>query len=341
MYRNNHVAVVVPAYDESGFVGEVIETVPAFVDRVYAVDDCSTDDTWDEICEAADRMNGSDRVDHPLADGGQEDDRFVVPIRHEETTGVGGAIKTGYRRAYADGMDAVAVMNGNGRMDPAILDRILDPVVSGRADYAKGNRLARGADRRGMPTIRLLGNLALSLSTKIASGYWRMLDPQNGYTAISRRALETLEIDELADRHGFANDVLIHCNAAGLRVADVPMRARYGDEHSHVRLSTFVPSVSRLLLSGLLWRLRTRYLVFDFHPLVALFPLALFGLLAGVVGSVAVALGIGTAGDGAVARTLVLAVVGISAVLFSTGLLLDRHANDPLWVHVEGEVGSR
>jgi glycosyltransferase involved in cell wall biosynthesis len=341
MYRDNHVAVVVPAYNESGFVGEVIETVPAFVDRVYAVDDRSTDDTWDEIREAADRMNTSHRVDHPIADGGQQDDRFVVPIRHEQNTGVGGAIKTGYRRAYADGIDVVAVMNGDGRMDPAILDRILDPVVSGRADYAKGNRLARGIDRRGMPPVRLFGNLALSLLTKIASGYWRMLDPQNGYTAISRRALETLEINELYDRYGFANDVLIRCNAAGLRVADVPMRARYGDERSHVRMSTFVPSVSRLLFSGLLWRLRTRYLVFDFHPLVALFPLALFGLLAGFAGSVAVALGIGTAGDGAVARTLVLAVVGISAVLLSTGLLLDRHASDPLWVHVEGEVGPR
>jgi hypothetical protein len=238
-------------------------------------------------------------------------------------------------------MDAVAVMNGDGQMDPAILDRILDPVVSGRADYAKGNRLTRPTDRRGMPPVRLVGNLLLSGLTKVASGYWRMLDPQNGYTAISRHALEELRIDELYDQYGFANDVLIRCNAAGLRVADVPMRARYGEERSHIRMSTFVPSVSRLLLSGLLWRLRTRYLVFDFHPLVALFPLALFGLLAGLVGSAAVAFGVGTAGDGAVARTLVLAVVGISGILFSTGLLLDRHASDPLWVTVDEEVGPR
>jgi glycosyltransferase involved in cell wall biosynthesis len=341
MYRNSYVAVVVPAYNERSFVGEVIETLPDFVDRVYAVDDCSTDGTWAEICEAADLMNDSKRVDTPLADGGQGEDRFVVPIRHEQNTGVGGAIKTGYRRAYADGMDAVVVMNGDGQMDPAILDRILDPVVSGRADYAKGNRLTTATDRRDMPNVRLVGNLLLSLLTKIASGYWRMLDPQNGYTAISRRALETLQIDDLYDQYGFVNDVLIRCNAAGLRVADVPMRARYGDERSHIRMSTFVPSVSRLLLSGLLWRLRTRYLVFDFHPLVALFPLALFGLLAGVAGAGAVALGVGTAGDGALARTLVLAVVGISGVLFSTGLLLDRHASDSLWVHVDEEVGPR
>ena len=253
MYRDNLIGVVVPAYNEGGFVGEVIETVPDFVDRVYAVDDRSTDGTWAEIREAAGRMNAGGRVDHPLADGGATDsagppgdglpngeldvagvpddadaaddvdDRFVVPIRHEENTGVGGAIKTGYRRAYADGMDAVAVMNGDGQMDPGILDRILDPVVSGRADYAKGNRLTRGTDRRGMPPLRLFGNLVLSLLTKIASGYWRMLDPQNGYTAISRRALETLEIDELYDQYGFANHVLIRCHAAGLRVADVPM----------------------------------------------------------------------------------------------------------------------
>jgi glycosyltransferase involved in cell wall biosynthesis len=340
MYRNNHVAVVVPAYNESSYVGEVIETVPDFVDRVYAVDDHSTDGTWDELCETADVMNASTRVDTPIADGGQGEDRFVVPIRHVENIGLGGAIKTGYRRAYADGMDVVAVMYGNGQMDPAILDRILDPVVSGRADYAKGNRLTT-TDRRGMPAVRRFGNLTLSLLTKIASGYWQMLDPQNGYTAISRRALDSLDIDALRDQYGFVNDVLIRCNAAGLRVADVPMCARYGDERSQVRLSKFVPSVSRLLVSGLLWRLRTRYLVFDFHPLVALFPLALVGLLAGIVGAGAVALGVGTGGDGTLARTLVLAVVGLSGVLFSTGLLLDRHASDSLWVHVEEEVGAR
>ena len=340
MYRDKHVAVVVPAYNESSFVSKVIETVPDYVDRVYAIDDHSTDGTWDEICETADLMNASKRVDTPIADGGRGEDRFVVPIRHAENIGVGGAIKTGYRRAYADGMDAVAVMHGDGRMDPTILDRILDPVVSGRADYAKGNRLTT-TDRRGMSGVRLFGNLTLSLLTKVASGYWQMLDPQNGYTAISRQALDRLEIDRLHDQSGFVNDVLIRCNAAGLRVTDVPMRARYGDERSRVRLSTFVPSVSRLLLSGLLWRLRTRYVVFDFHPLVALFPLALFGLVAGVVGAGAVALGIGTAGDSALARTLVLAVVGISGVLFSTGLLLDRHASDSLWVRASEGVEPR
>ena len=141
-------------------------------------------------------------------------------------------------------MDVAAVMNGDGQMDPDILDRIVDPIVSGRADYAKGNRLASPEHRRGMPAFRTFGNFALSYLTKVASGYWRLLDPQNGYTAISRHALETLELDELYDRYGFVNHMLIRCNAAGLRVADVPMNARYGDERSHIRLSSFVPDVS-------------------------------------------------------------------------------------------------
>jgi glycosyltransferase involved in cell wall biosynthesis len=336
MYRDNAVAVVVPAYNEEGFVGDTIETMPDFVDRVYVVDDCSTDGTWEEILQAAERTNKRRERAQPIADGGGTVGSVVVPIRHEVNTGVGGAIKTGYRRALADDMDVAAVMNGDGQMDPDILDRIVDPIVSGRADYAKGNRLASPEHRRGMPAFRTFGNFALSYLTKVASGYWRLLDPQNGYTAISRHALETLELDELYDRYGFVNHILIRCNAAGLRVADVPMNARYGDERSHIRLSSFVPDVSRLLAKGMVWRLRTRYLVFDFHPLIACFPLGFLGLVVGLLGAVAVTLGVGISGpdDAVLAQTLVIALVGLSGLLLSVGVLLDRHAGEALWTEV-------
>jgi len=306
MYRDSAVGVVVPAYNEAAFVGDVIASMPAFVDCVYAVDDCSSDGTWTAIREHATATRtatpGQPAVDaqpdggeierdvdtadtEPRGDGDDRDTTGtrVVGIRHRQNAGVGGAITTGYRRALADGMDVVAVINGDGQMDPAILDRFVEPVIAGEADYVKGNRLATPADRREMSGWRLFGNAVLTFLTKVASGYWKMTDPQNGYTAISRRALETLDLDSLYRDYGFCNDVLVRLNAHECRVADVRMEAVYGDEQSGISYSSFVPKLSLLLLSGFLWRLKTRYLVSDFHPLVLLYALGAVGTLSGVV----------------------------------------------------------
>lgn len=304
VYREHTVGVVVPAYNEEGLVGNVIETMPAFVDRVYVVDDCSTDDTWAEITRYVDRATDGGAVAsdgaiergveettaHRAGEVAGEVDRpdpkapiehpsrpTIVPIQHAVNRGVGGAIKTGYERALEDGMDVTAVMAGDAQMDPDQLDRLLDPVVEGRAAYAKGNRLA-GADHRSeMSTWRLFGNVLLTLLTKIASGYWEMMDPQNGYTAISREALEAVDLEGLYEAYGFANDLLVELNTAGYRIADVPMPAVYGDERSHIEYRTFVPRLSKLLLEGFCSRLGRRYVVREFHPLVLCYGLGVVG----------------------------------------------------------------
>ncbi|WP_458188930.1 glycosyltransferase family 2 protein [Haladaptatus sp. NG-WS-4] len=273
MYEGNTVAVVVPAYNEEGFVGHVIDTLPNFVDRVYAVDDCSTDGTWEEIQAHADR-------DAPVTDGGPVSsfDRRVVPIRHSENRGVGAAIKTGYSRAHEDGIDVTAVMAGDGQMDPEMLSRIIQPIVDGRADYAKGNRLSTPGFRDDMSAWRSFGNWLLTFLTKVASGYWGMVDPQNGYTAISQRALSALDIETVYDDYGFANALLVRLNVHDMRVADVAMPAVYGNEQSSIRYSTFVPKLSGLLLVGFLRRLKSKYVVRDFHPLTFLYGLGAVGV---------------------------------------------------------------
>ena len=176
MYQHKKIAVVVPAYNEEKLIGRVIETVPRFVDRVYVIDDCSTDGT----CEKAEAYLG-DRADRQTR---------VCLLRHVENQGVGAAIVTGYKEAMADGMDVVAVMAGDGQMDPDDLPRVIEPVVLDHADYVKGNRLFTGEAWQKIPRYRYLGNATLSLLTKIASGYWHVADSQTGYTAISREALE-------------------------------------------------------------------------------------------------------------------------------------------------------
>lgn len=268
MYKQHRISVVVPAYNEAGNVGTVIETVPEFVDRTYVVDDNSSDRTWQEITRAAEKVNGS----AASSDGGMEvcnrgDETVdtgefgaVVPIRHDHNRGVGGAITTGYERARGDGMDVAVVMAGDGQMDPDILPRILDPVVSGRARYSKGDRLGSKELVREMSNWRLFGNILLTSLTRIASGYWELSDPQNGYTALDLDILEEIELAELHQDYGFCNDLLVQLNAIDAPITDVPMRAKYGDERSGIRYSQFVPKLSWLLARDFLWRLRTSYL---------------------------------------------------------------------------------
>lgn len=328
MYKGASIGVVVTAYNEEAFVGSVIETVPEFVDRIYAVDDASPDESWAVIQSVADRINDRHEPPQPIADGG--DGRRVVPIKHAENRGPGGAIKTGYKRAAADGMDVVAVMDGDGQMDPEILDRIVDPVATGEADYAKGNRLLAPEDRDGMSTFRFVGNAMLTGLSKFASGYWSIGDPQNGYTAISREAIEQLDLESITDRYGFLNHLLTHLNVNNFRVADVPMTAVYGAEESSIRYLPFIRFVSLLLLRSFCWRLKTRYVVQRFHPAVLFYGAGTAGLAGGSVGLVGSLRSIAGDGDGVAATLASFSTVLVGIVSLGIGIWLDANENESL-----------
>jgi glycosyltransferase involved in cell wall biosynthesis len=182
------IGVVVPAYNEELLLGETVRSMPGYVTKIYVIDDCSTDRTPEVI-------------------RGLDDPR-VVSLRHEVNRGVGGSIVDGYKMALKDGMDLVAVMAGDNQMDPAELPKLLAPVIDGRTDYAKGNRLLNRQMRKGMSNWRQLGNTMLTMLNKIGSGYWQVSDPQNGYTVISRRALEMLDLDAVYTYYGYCNDLL-------------------------------------------------------------------------------------------------------------------------------------
>jgi len=242
MYENTLVGVVVPAYNEESFIGEVIESVPEFVDRLYVIDDASTDDTWQVI--------------QTYAEATQESE-VVRESAHSQNRGRGGAVKTGYQLALVEDIDVVTVMDGDGQMDGEILDRMIDPVVNGTADYAKGNRLISADHWAEMSNWRLLGNGILTALTKVASGYYGMRDPQNGYTAVSVGTLEDISISELYEGYGFLNDMLVRLGRHNKRVVDVPMRAIYNDAESGIQYRSFVPHLSWLLFTMYLWRLWT------------------------------------------------------------------------------------
>ncbi len=266
VYRGTHVAVVVPAYNEELLIGETLSGIPDFVANVYVVNDCSTDRTREIVDYYASR------------------DPSIIPIHHETNGGVGAAIVSGYKRALADGMQVVAVMAGDNQMDPAFLPHLIDPIVNGRCDYTMGNRLVNPEYRKSMSPWRFSGNVILTLLTKIASGYWQLVDPQNGYTAISARALEGLDLDCVYPRYGYCNDLLVSLNILGFRVVNVPHPARYGLEKSKIRYHTYIVRLSRLLLKDFLRRLQMKYVVMSFHPLVFFFFLGVGLTALGVIG---------------------------------------------------------
>ncbi len=259
MYEGKRVAVVVPAYNVASLIGTVIDTMPDFVDRVYVVDDRSTDETAAVVAERADAQPGR-----------------VVLVARQRNGGVGAAIATGYRRALDDGMDVIAVMAGDAQMDPADLHRVVGPVCRGEADYVKGNRLFRGESWEMIPKVRYFGNAFLSLLTKIASGYWHVADSQTGYTAISRVALERIVPERIYPQYGMPNDVLIKLNIHNFRVRDVSVRPVYNvGERSGIKLKKVAFTIPWLLFKGFWKRLFWKYVVYDFHPLVFFYLLGI------------------------------------------------------------------
>jgi len=258
MYKNKKVGVVVPAYNEEKLIGRVIKTIPAFVDKIIVVDDLSKDHTVEKVRGCQEELGEK-----------------LILIKHDKNRGVGAALVTGYKKAIDLGMDVTAVMAGDAQMDPGELDKIIAPVVKNQSDYVKGNRLFTGKAWEMIPRHRYLGNALLSLLTKIASGYWHIADSQAGYTAISSKALKALRLDGLYPGYGYPNHLLVKLNVHNFRVRDIPIRPIYDiGEKSEIKLYKMIPRVSWLLLQSFLWRMKEKYIIRDFHPLVFFYGLS-------------------------------------------------------------------
>jgi len=268
MFADRRVFVIVPAHNEEKLIGRVLDTMPELVDRIIVVDDASTDGTA-AVLEQAKGPYGC---------------RLKV-IRHETNGGVGAAIVTGYNAAMAEGREnlLVAVMAGDAQMDPEDLPRLLAPLAQDQADYTKGNRLFTGEAWEIIPRHRYFGNAVLSMLTKVASGYWHVADSQSGYTAITGEALAVLHLDRLYRRYGFPNHLLVELNNYDFRVRDVPIKPVYGvGEVSGIRLHRVVPTLIWLLVRCYFWRMKEKYILRDFHPLVFFLGMGLILTIGGL-----------------------------------------------------------
>lgn len=251
MLKNRKIAVVIPAHNEQMLIKKVIATIPKFVDKIIVVDDKSTDKTK-MVVQQIKKIN-----------------KRILFVVHNENKGVGASIVSGYKKSLEIKMDVTAVMAGDAQMNPKELKKLVTPIIYDEVEYVKGNRLIYNKAWQTIPKIRYLGNSALSLFTKIASGYWHIADSQTGYTVISNSALKKLWLDHLYPRYGFPNDILVHLNIISARIKEIPIEPIYNvGEKSGIKLWKVIPTLSWLLFSRFLWRLKRKYIIENFHPLV-------------------------------------------------------------------------
>ena len=253
----SRIAVVLPCYRVGRHILALLAKIPAEVSRIYVVDDACPEGSG-ALVEA------------------QCGDPRVCVLRNPTNLGVGGAVMTGYRQAIADGADVIVKIDGDGQMDPALVGSFVAPIVRGEADYTKGNRFFDLAQIHQMPALRIVGNAALSLLTKLSTGYWDVFDPTNGYTAIHARVASLLPFEKISSRYFFESDMLFRLGTFRAVVMDVPMDARYGEEQSGLRVGRIVGEFAGKHMRNFAKRLFYSYFLRDF-------PLASLELVLGVV----------------------------------------------------------
>jgi dolichol-phosphate mannosyltransferase len=293
-------AVVIPCFKSSRHIVGVVNAIGSEVDKIIVVDDHCPE-------------NGGQLVEQEC-----QDPRIEV-IYHEKNLGVGGAVKTGYRRAYETGADVVVKIDSDGQMDPALIPLFVEPLLNGEADYTKGNRFFEAAVFHQMPKTRLVGNLGLSFLTKLSSGYWSNFDPTNGYSAVSTKLIPLLPLDKIDDRYFFESDMMFRLNTIRAVVIDIPMDAVYGDEVSNLSPRKVIRPFFEKNLRNLGKRIAYNYFGRDFNyasiELVLGILLTAFGFIYGSVNWISNVLNHTVASAGTVMLSGLTVIIGIQMLL--------------------------
>lgn len=260
------IAVVIPSYKVTKQIQEVITAIPAFVDLIYVVDDCCPDKSGEFVANNV-------------------KDARVKILKNETNLGVGGAVAHGYQAALDDKIDIVVKVDGDGQMNPNLIKDLIEALLSDDSDYCKGSRFYNPSSLAQMPGLRLFGNAGLSFINKVVTGYWDIMDPTNGFTAISRAALEQIPLQKLSKRYFFESDMLFRLSLAKAKVTDYAMDAKYGDEVSNLSLSKTLFGFPPRHVHRFIKRIIYQYFLRDFNfgslSLLTGLPLLLCGLIFG------------------------------------------------------------
>ena len=263
------ISVAIPCYNVSKHIEGVINGLPSEISYIIVVDDCSTDSTQTILEQIA--------LNNPK----------IHIISHNTNQGVGGAMISAYKKSLTLGADITIKMDGDGQMDSANIQKLIEPIISGKADFSKGNRFRDLKALQAMPVVRRIGNLGLSFLIKAASGYWNIFDPTNGFTAIKNDVLAEVNLDKLHKRYYFETSLiaeLYFCNAV---IFDVPMKALYAEEVSSLSISRSLFEFPPKLLLTFLRRILLKYFLFDFNIaslyLLTGIPIFLYGIIFGAL----------------------------------------------------------
>ena len=256
------IAVCIPCYKATATILQVLESVGPEVSRIYVIDDACPESTADFVEQY------------------YSDPRLTV-IRNEMNLGVGGAVVQGYRAVLNDDIDIAVKIDSDGQMDPSLVPYLTSSIASGSADYAKGCRFYSLKDMKSMPYVRLLGNAALSIINKLTSGYWTVVDPTNGFTAIHRAALQQLPLNRISQGYFFESDMLYRLSTIRAVVKDVPMASVYKDEESQLRIGHVLFKFPPLYARAFVKRILYCYFLRDFNAVSLHFLIAMALLIPG------------------------------------------------------------
>lgn len=264
-----NISVVIPCYNVSKHIREVIMNIPSEISNIIVVNDCSTDNTDCILLELEEYL------------------KKIIYLKHETNQGVGGAMLTGFKKSIEIGSDITIKLDGDNQMDCSYISKLIKPLKEGSADVTKGNRFRDFAALRKMPAIRRFGNLGLSFCIKAASGYWNIFDPTNGFIAIHNDVLKSINFNKLHKRYFFESSLLIEMYYSNAVIRDVPMKAKYGDEISNLSVTKTLFEFPPKLFMAFIRRIILHYFLFDFNiaSLYMLFGLPLFfiGVIYGIV----------------------------------------------------------
>jgi len=317
MYKNKKIAVVIPAYNEEKLLAKTCSEIPDFIDNIVIIDDGSTDNT--------------NRIMQEIA----EKDERVIALTHLKNKGNGAARATGFKWCVEHDPDIVVTIDADSQMDCQDIPALIDPIIEGKTDFAKGNRLITGEAWEIIPRIRYLGNSALTLMTKIASGYWHVTDSQCGFTAARIEIYRTIALDKIYPDYGVFNDLLVTMNIFNFRVMDVPVKPVYGvGEKSGMRIGKVLFIMPLLMLRLFLRRMVQKYIIRDFHPLIFFYTFGTLLMLVDIPLIIRLFYFWGT--TGLIPKINALAIMfctfmGMQSILFA--MLFDMEANKELKGH--------
>ncbi len=236
VYKGKRISITIPAYNEERLIIPTIMGIPDYVDKVFVIDDGSEDLT----------PNLVQKLGNPK----------INLIKLDKNQGVGNAIKVGYLTSLKHNIDIVAVVGADHQFDLEQLHLLLDPIINDEADYTKGNRFLVDA-KEVMPNKRYIGNILLSILTRMASGVHSIFDTQDGFTAISKKVIETVDWNLFWDGYGYVSDFIIKIAAYGFRIKDVPRRSIYieGEKQSKIVISRYIKRNFLMILKGWHWRI--------------------------------------------------------------------------------------